>query len=161
MGKAVLGETERKLLSALQCDSERSVRELAKGLGLPLSTAHEKISRLKREGVITKCCAVLDAEKAGFPATGFVFVTLSGPQPKAGPGAGARRRLAAALSALPEVQEAFFTSGESDMVLKVRAESVDSLGAFVSERLRALPGVGSARVEVVFRAVKEGTALPL
>ncbi|MDD5317806.1 MAG: Lrp/AsnC family transcriptional regulator [Candidatus ainarchaeum sp.] len=159
MGKAVLGETERKLLSALQCDSERSVRELAKGLGLPLSTAHEKISRLKREGVITKCCAVLDAEKAGFPATGFVFVTLSGPQPKAGPGA--RRRLAAALAALPEVQEAFFTSGESDMVLKVRAESVDSLGAFVSERLRALPGVGSARVEVVFRAVKEGTALPL
>ncbi|VVC71790.1 putative HTH-type transcriptional regulator [uncultured archaeon] len=155
--KAGLGGKERELLLALQEDSECSVRELAKTAGLPLSTAHEKIARLKRDGFIKKCCAVVDARKAGIAATGFVFIKLSGAKAKSN----FRKKLSDSLASLPNVQEVHFTSGDSDLIVKVRAETVDSLGKLVSEKIRPLPGVESARTEIVFESVKEGTSLPL
>ena len=148
MGKIPGEATERVLLRSLQRDSERSLRELAEETGLPVSTVHEKVKRLEREGVIKGYRAVLDAKKLGFPATGFILVSVSG------------EKAVEKIARLPGVQEAHLISGDWSLLVKAKSASVEGLGK-LAERIAAVPGVSKAATLVVFETVKEETALDL
>jgi len=150
MGKIPEDPAERELLRALQSDSKRSLRELSKELGLPISTVHEKIKRLERDGIIKGRHMVLDAKKLGFPVTGFILVSFSAPQKKA----------AEKIAGLPNVQEAHLISGDWSLIVKVKSQSVEELGK-LAERISAIPGVAKAATSVVFETVKEEGVLEL
>jgi len=151
LGKIPEDSAERELLRALQSDSKRSLRELSKELGLPISTVHEKIRRLERDGYIRGYRAVLDGKKLGFPVTGFILVSIS---------AGARSKISEKIASIPDVQEVHLVSGDWDLLVKAKSESVEGFGR-LAERLRGIPGVSKAVTSVVFETVKEEALLDL
>jgi DNA-binding Lrp family transcriptional regulator len=153
LAKADLGARERAILRALQGDGGQSLRELAKAAGIPVSTAHETVKRLERAGVIRGYCAVIDAGKLGLPVTGFAFISLQGAREPS--------EVAGEIAAVPGVQEVHLVSGGCDIIAKLKAESVESLGALVARRLRPVKGVSRAEAQVAFRSVKEGAALEI
>ena len=157
MGKIPGEATERELLRSLQENSQRSLRELAKATGLPISTVHEKVKRLEREGYIKGYRAVLDGKRLGFAVTGFILISIAYSADKAV----SQKAIAEKIAKLPNVQEAHIISGDWDLLVKVKSTSVDDLGRFITDRLRNIPGVGKTLTSVVFETVKEEATLDL
>ena len=157
MAKFPEDASERELLRALQENSQRSLRELSRQLGLPISTVHEKIKRLERDGFIKGYRAILDEKKLGFTVTGFILVSVNySAAPKA-----TQADIAAKAAKLPNVQEVHIIAGEWDFLVKAKARSVEELGKLVTERLRNIPGVEKTLSIITYETLKEESSLDL
>jgi DNA-binding Lrp family transcriptional regulator len=51
-------------------------------------------------------------------------------------------------------------TGDWDLLVKLRAESVDAIGKFVVDKLRRIKGLEKTLTCMVFETVKETTSLP-
>jgi DNA-binding Lrp family transcriptional regulator len=60
-----------------------------------------------------------------------------------------------------EVQEVHIITGDWDLLIKLRAESVDSIGKFVVDKLRLIKGLEKTLTCMVFETVKETTKIAL
>jgi len=144
-----LDEKDLKILRALEFDSSRSVREIAEELGLPRTTGQERISRLRRLGVIRRFTIKVDKSKLGKEATAFILVSfMPGPQIS-------QKMLAHQISMLPDVEEVHLISGEWDILVKVRGSSMKEIGELVIERIRTMDGVARTLTCTVFYTAKE------
>jgi Lrp/AsnC family leucine-responsive transcriptional regulator len=70
-------------------------------------------------------------------------------------GAVSQKKLAQEIAKLPEVVEAHLITGEWDILVKVRSDSMQSVGSLVVDKLRMMEGVGKTMTCVSFAAVKE------
>lgn len=148
---------ERAILNALQKNCRMSLREIAEAVRSPISTVHDKIRRFEKDGLIRAYRAILDDEKLGFPVTGFILVSINYPEGKKA----SQRKVAERIARFPEVQEVHIIAGDWDLLIKIKARCVSSLGRFVTEKLRNVDLVGRTKTLVVFNRVKEDTRLPL
>lgn len=145
-----LDAKDDKILAELMDDGRRSVVEIADRLGLPRATVQERVKRLVGSGVIRRFAAIPDYARIGKQVLAYVFVTFSRE------GGLSQRRLAEEISKMPGVYEVSVISGEWDMLLKVRAGSVEEIGRLVVDRLRATKGIEKTETCVAFQTVKEG-----
>lgn len=148
---------ERELLRALQLDSQPSLRELSRQLGLPISTVHEKIKRLERDGYIKGYVALLDEKKLGYAVTGIVLVSVT----YSGDKTVSQKAIAEKIAKLPNVQEVHIITGDWDLAVKVKATGIDTLGTLVTEKLRNIHGVGKTLSMVAYETIKEERTLSL
>jgi Lrp/AsnC family leucine-responsive transcriptional regulator len=97
--------------------------KIAKTLGLPPSTVHEKLKRFKEEGVIDGYAGLVDGDRIGYDFVVFVLGQLQLPKLK-------EEKLyfenaGELVSKLPFVQEAFFIAGNWDIICKMRVRDKD------------------------------------
>jgi len=143
-----IDEKDQRILEELVEDASQTITELAAKLKMPRTTLQERIKRLKQLGVIKKFTVQLDYSKLGKPATAFVLVSFQ-------QGAVSQKKLAQEIAKLPEVVEAHLITGEWDILVKVRTDSMQSVGSLVVDKLRMMEGVGKTMTCVSFSAVKE------
>jgi len=153
----VLDQKDIQILSIVQENSKRSVKEIAKRVGLPITTTHARLKKLEKWGLIKSYRAILDAKKLGLGVTAFILVSFSY---KSGGGV-SQRDVARRIASFPEVQEVHIITGDWDIIVKVKMESVDELGQFVVDKLRMVRGVDKTLTCVVLDTVKESSAIPL
>lgn len=120
-----LDDKDRTLLGLLAGDTTRSYADLRKVLNLSPTAVHERVKRLRHDGIIKANVALLDGAKLGRPLLTFVHVDTT---------SWAVTRHLLALKELPEVEEIHTVTGESAMLLKVRTRDTQAL-----EDLRADP----------------------
>lgn len=137
-------EVDRKLLSILSRDARLTKGEMQRALGVASArTVRSRLRRLEEEGVITGYSARINERVLGPRVIAFVSV-------------GFRPRSQAAIAALqqalkesPEIRETYVIAGSGDLLLKVSADSVDTLYRLVLGRLGACEGVHSLRSTLV------------
>jgi DNA-binding Lrp family transcriptional regulator len=130
-----LDTADRKLLGLLAEDATRSYAELGQMLNLSPPAVHERVKKLKGDGVIKRVGAVIDGVAIGRPLLAFVHVdTLSW----------AVTRLLLALAQFPAVEEIHTVTGETAMLLKVRTRDTRDLEALL-ERIHAIEGFKGTR----------------
>ncbi len=151
-----LSETDIKLLRLLQQDCRQSTKAIAKELGIPITTTYDKTKRMKKEGIIKDYRAILDQGKLGLPTTTFVMVSVEYPDCEFSQVDVAKR-----IAAFPEVTEVFIMAGDWDLILKVKARSIEDVGEFVIDRLRKVDGVKKTKSISVFRKIKESPVIPV
>lgn len=145
----MLDEKDLRILRELKEDSSRSVKEIAKRLGIPRTTVQERINRMRRKGVIKGFTIKLDYSKLGKPITAFILVSfMPGPHIS-------QKKLAHQIAELPDVHEVHLISGEWDILIKVRGASMEEIGELVIERLRAMEGVARTVTCASFYTAKE------
>ncbi|WP_426320630.1 Lrp/AsnC family transcriptional regulator [Pseudoduganella sp. R-43] len=142
------------ILGALQVDGTLSVAELAEKVGLSTTPCWKRLKRLEEEGYIDRRVAIINRRKAGLPVTVFVSVRTSQHDEKW------LAKFAAAVVALPEVQEFHRMSGDIDYLLKVVTTDIDGYDRFYKKLIKAaqLTGVSSA---FSMEQIKFTTSLPL
>jgi Lrp/AsnC family leucine-responsive transcriptional regulator len=59
------------------------------------------------------------------------------------------------------VQEVYIITGDWDLLVKLRAESVDAVGKFVVDKLRLIKGLEKTLTCMVFETMKETTKINL
>jgi len=143
-----LDEIDRKILRALQMEARLTTSELAGRVGVSPSPCWTRVKRLEEAGYITGYVALLDQEKLGFPDTVLVEVTLERHEEEV------LDRFGRALAELPEVLEAYLTTGEYDYLIKVAVAGTTGYERFLREKVYRIPGIRHSRSSFALRCLK-------
>ena len=132
---AELDAIDRKILGALAEDAGRSYAALSEIVNLSAPAVHDRVKRLKREGVIKGTVAVLDGCKLGRTLLTFLVINTSSYQ---------ATRALLQFTSRKEVEELHTVAGDGCVLIKVRAADTESLEHFLME-IQSLDGVRSVR----------------
>lgn len=147
---ANLDQIDRRILGALAEDASRSYAELSKIVHLSAPAVHDRVKRLKRDGVIKGTVAVLDGCKLGRTLLTFLVVDTSSYS--------ATRGLLK-FSDRSEVEEIHTVAGDGCVLIKVRAVDTEGLERFLME-IQSLEGVRSVRSYITLSTFLERGPAP-
>lgn len=120
----VLDEIDRNILRILQDDARTSYREIQDKLGISIGTIHNRISKLKKNGVIEGYTLRLNNEKLGYKLTFLIRINCDGKFTEA---------ILDDLKEIPEVCSIFHTTGEQSAALICRFRESEDVHSFIRE----------------------------
>ncbi|GAB3497749.1 Lrp/AsnC family transcriptional regulator [Nocardiopsis coralliicola] len=135
-----LDGVDRRILELLRADGRMSVRALAQAAHVSRASAHARLDRLRRSGVLRGFTAVVDPAACGLGLAAYVTVRIRQDSWEA-----FRDRL----RAIPEIEHAALVSGDADLILLVRVADAGALRTFILERLQRFPEVAGTRTMFV------------
>ncbi len=142
-----LDEKDTAIIAALKENAKLSTQQIARKTRIPVTTVHNRIKKLEKEGVIRGYTVVLDNKKIGKPIAAFILVTVDYKLLKE-----LRRsqyELAQQLLRNPAVESSAMITGASDIIIKIRCSSIDELNEFVTVYLRNVGGVEKTQTAIV------------
>jgi Lrp/AsnC family leucine-responsive transcriptional regulator len=143
---------DQKIAGLIQANSQRSNAEIARHVGVSVSTANERLRKLTASGAISAWRGVLDSQRFGAGLCAFVFVDTEYEGEDA---------LRSALTGCPEVQELHHVSGSHSYLVKIRVADTAAMQAFLQHRLKRQPGVRKTESIIVLETVKETTEIAI
>jgi Lrp/AsnC family transcriptional regulator, leucine-responsive regulatory protein len=148
-------DVDLRLLELLREDGRISVTRLAEELGLSRSSVHQRIDRLREADVLRGFSAVVDSRQLGLDVAAVVLLS-------AGPGTTLDwEPLLAQLLALPHFEYAALVTGEADVILHVRARSLDELRGFLLDEIRRVTKLrGTLTLLVLDEVIRRPFLLP-
>jgi len=155
-----LDEKDLAILALIQEDSRLTAKQIAKKINAPLTTVFAKTKRMQEQGIIKNYRAIVAAEKLGAGTSAFILASVSY-RSKADGALVSQRTVAEEIARFAEVQEVHIITGDWDLLVKLRAAGVDSVGKFVVDKLRLISGLEKTLTCMVFETVKETTAVAL
>ena len=156
--KPELDEKDLAILTLLQKNCRMTAREIARKIDSPITTVFAKMRRMEQQEIIKEYKAILDSKKLNFGTTAFILASFSyrnGETPLS------QRVIAEQIAKFPEVQDVHIISGDWDILIKIKEESVDAVGNFVIDKLRTVKGIEKTLTCMVFDTQKETTELTL
>jgi len=155
-----LDEKDLAILAVIQENSQLTAKQIAKKINAPLTTVFAKMKRMEEQGIIRGYRAIVAADKLGSGTSAFILASVSY-RSKADGAPVSQRTVAEEIAKFVEVQEVHIITGDWDLLVKLRAESVDAIGKFVVDKLRLISGLEKTLTCMVFETVKETTAIAL
>ena len=140
---------DRRIIAELVQNSDQTTSKLSKNLGIPITTVHNRIKKLQKDGVIINYTVNLDHHKLGRPIPAFINVTINY-------GAGkniSQTSIATKLKKIDGVYETYILTGGADIVAKVLAKDIPDLNAIVTEKLRNIEGIDKTQTSIVLKEV--------
>lgn len=138
------------LLRLLAERADRSYADLAETVHLSPPAVHERVKRLKRDGVIRRTVAQLDGERIGCPLLAFVHVMTE---------TWGMTAPIEALRDLADVEEIHTVAGDTSLILKLRCSGPSGLEQLLL-RLQNIEGVRSTHSYVVLGTYLERGPMP-
>jgi Lrp/AsnC family transcriptional regulator, leucine-responsive regulatory protein len=157
---AKLDKKDLAILALIQENSKLTAKQIAKKIDAPITTVFAKTKRMEELGVIREYRAILAPEKLSSGTAAFILASVSY-RAKAEDIPISQRVVAEEIARFPEVQEVYIITGDWDLLVKLRAESVDAVGKFVVDKLRLIKGLEKTLTCMVFETVKETTEINL
>ena len=133
------------ILEHLESDASLTPKNLAHALGIPQTTVHNRIRKLKQLGIIKKYVAILDYGKLNKPLTAYVMIDIAYQE---------HQEISKKLAAMPFVTEVTAVTGANDILIKVRAKDAEGLGDIVLRNLKRLGGVARTETMLVLETIK-------
>lgn len=147
-----LDNLDMNLLRELRKDSRQSVRQLAKALGESPSTVYNRVKRLEKNEIIKKFTIAFSYNHLNLSTVAFIFVGLKPPEPN---DVLDIRGMAREIAKISNVCEVHLISGEFDLLIKVRSQSLKTVGEFVIDELRSKPYVLKTATNACFETILE------
>ena len=117
-----LDEIDKQILRILQKDARTSYREIQEQLGISIGTIHNRISKLKENGIIEGYTLRLNNVKLGYKLTFLIRINIDGKHTE---------ELLEDLKKIPEVCSIFHTTGEQSAALICRFQESDQVHDFI------------------------------
>ena len=155
-----LDEKDLAILVLIQENSKLTANQIAKKINAPITTVFAKTKRMEEIGIIKQYRAILSAEKLNLGTVAFILASVSYRAKNDDDSPVSQRAVAEEIAHFPEVQEVHIITGDWDLLVKLRAESVDAIGKFVVDKLRLIKGLEKTLTCMVFETIKESTSLP-
>ncbi len=149
-----LDPVDLHILQLLQKDGLMTNKEIAAELNLTTTPVHERIKRLRRDGIIEKYTIEVNRKKLNKNLIVFCNVSLKEHAQAY------LTKFEEDVQTLPEVVECYCLSGGSDFLLKIIVSDIDEYKHFILNKLAALSNIGNAQSHFVVTEVKQSTILP-
>lgn len=134
-----LDDIDERLIASLALFPRAGMMQLAREVGVARNTAQAHLDRLLAAGVITGFGPEVDLRRLGFAVSAFVTIEIA-----QGRGPAVDHHL----SAIPEVVEAYMTTGSADLLCRVVARDNDHLGQLIS-RILEVPGINRTTTALI------------
>jgi len=135
------------ILDALKENARASASQISKQVNLSVPAVAERIRKLESAGIIRGYTVRLDREKTGKPLLAFMLVNIDGTENIRG--------FRDAMLRQSDVLECHHVAGAQDYLLKVAAENMGALEAFISQTLKTIPGVAATNTMISLLPLKE------
>ena len=132
---------DRQILQSLEADASQSTKELAKKTRIPITTVHNRVQKLRKEGVIQKFTIKVDEAKRGFPLSAYILVSAT---PHSN-----QQEMLRKIRALSSTIEASIITGLFDLIIKAKAASMAQLDDLITKQLKAVEGVERTQTMMV------------
>ena len=150
-----MDKLDKQLLAALQANADQTSEQLAGEIALSPSAIQRRIRRMKDDGVIEKVIAVANPKSLG-PLTLFVVgIQIERERPEL------LALLRRWLRDEPQVQQAFYVTGDADFILIVTAPDMECFEQLMSRLMAENTNVRRFTTNVALSLVKRGLELPL
>ena len=146
-----LDALDRRLIAELAANPRSGMLGLARALGVARNTAQARLDRLIERGVVTGFGPEIELQRVGYSVAAFVTLEIA---------QGRSEVVVGELAAMPEVVEAYMTTGPSDLLCRVVARDNDHLGHLLGEILE-IPGVTRTTTALVLATRIAPRVLPL
>ena len=146
---------DRAILQQLQIDSRISTEQLGELLGLSASACQRRIRKLRDQGIISGEVALLNSEKLPGYSTLIVDIFLD----KCG--MEVLDKLIAQLQSEDQVQQIYYTVGETDLIVIILARSMDEYDKLTRRLLMNNNNIRRFTSKAVIKTHKASLAIPL
>jgi DNA-binding Lrp family transcriptional regulator len=143
-----IDELDKKILRMLQKDASVNYETIANKVGTSVGTVHNRIKRMKEEGIIERIVPEIDAQKIGFDICALIDVRIKG---------GHLEELQKKFSEYDNVCSIYDITGEYDTTFVAKFKSTEALNKFIKE-LAGQRYVLRTNTKLVLNVIKEGFA---
>jgi len=147
----LIDDIDRRIVALLAQDSRKSIRDLARELGLAPSTVHARLRRLVAEGVIRRFTVLPDYEALGYGVTALILLQVEG---------GKIIDIGEYIARDPHVIMVYDITGDYDLAVVAKFRSVSDLDRFLKS-INRLPYVKRSVTSMSLRVLKEDFVSPL
>jgi Lrp/AsnC family transcriptional regulator for asnA, asnC and gidA len=148
----LLDEINLKIIDILTRDASRPFVEIAKELEISDATVHMRVRRLVAAGIIHRFTIATDSRLLGYDHLAFMGINIK---------EGSADEVAARLSKFEEILEIHEMHGRFDLLLKIRARSLEEMRDIVVNKIRRLPQITEAELTTVLKTIKEEQSVSL
>jgi len=120
----VLDEIDKQIIRILQENARTSYREIQDKLGISIGTIHNRITKLKKTGVIEGYTLRLNNEKLGYKLTFLIRINVDGKFTE---------EILKDIAKKPEVCSVFHTTGEQSAALICRFKESEDVHNFIRQ----------------------------
>lgn len=150
-----LDRFDRQLLNLLQEDAALTAERLAEHVALSASAIQRRVRRLREAGVIVRDIAIVDPAQVGRPTFYIVSIRLESERPEP------LARLKAWVAGQAHIQQAFYVTGDADLILIVTAPDTATYESLMARMLAEHLCVERFTTQVALGVVKRGLGIPV
>jgi DNA-binding Lrp family transcriptional regulator len=143
-----LDDRDRRILALLQADAWLTYPALGDQVNLSASAAQRRVERMIRDGVILGARAQIAAIAPMKRVVVYLLAEL------ADESTATIEQLSTALSAVPEVVEAYYVVGEADVALRLEFADIGAYDLFLERHVNRSPAIARFKTLVVLRTLK-------
>ncbi|NQY29572.1 MAG: Lrp/AsnC ligand binding domain-containing protein [Flavobacteriaceae bacterium] len=137
-----LDYTDKQILLALKADARKAFSKIADDLKISNSLVHQRIKKMKEDGVIIKADLILDEKKIGYSTKSYVGIRLKE--------ARFADKVVEKLKDIVEVTECNYVSGKYAIFVLVYAKDNDHLRSVLYDHIHEIEGVGGTDSFICF-----------
>ncbi len=145
-----LDDKDMKILELLKENSKLGTNQISKKLRIPITTIHNRIKKLEKEGVIKNYTIIPDYKKIGKEILGYILVTVIYMLPNGEKIS--QEEVAKEIKNLG-AEEVSIVTGGTDIIVKVRVKDVEELNNFIIKKLRGINGVDKTQTLIVLSSL--------
>ncbi|MFC1750110.1 Lrp/AsnC family transcriptional regulator [Pseudomonadota bacterium] len=146
-----MDEKDLKIMDILQHEAELTSSQISKKTGIPITTVHNRIKKLKNEGIIKHYTVQLDFDKIGKPLKAYVLlnvnqILLSGEKVD-------QLTIAKKIKMIDGVESVDIITGTTDIIAVVRVGKMSDLNKILTKEFRKIDGVEKTQSLMVLEEV--------
>ncbi|MGV8150504.1 MAG: Lrp/AsnC family transcriptional regulator [Candidatus Woesearchaeota archaeon] len=145
-----IDKKDEKIIEILKDHAEFTTRQISKKTLLPVTTVHNRIRKLRKDGIIRKYTVKLDNEKLGKNFVSYVLISVNLPILKQKHKT--QLDLANELKKFYFVERADIVTGGTDIVAIVRVKDVKEFDDCLLNKLQLIEGIDRTQTLIVIHS---------
>ena len=146
-----MDKKDEKILELLRENSKLTTNQISKKTLIPVTTVHNRIKKLEKEGIIKIYTVEFDNKKLGKNLAAYIHIVVDYKLLKEIKMS--QHELARKLRQNEFVEEAAMVTGGTDIIIKVRAKDIDDLDNFITKYLRNIDGIEKTQTMVILHEI--------
>ncbi|AUI66861.1 MULTISPECIES: transcriptional regulator AsnC [Glaesserella] len=130
-----IDELDQQILRVLTQDARVPYAEMAKNFGVSAGTIHVRVEKMRQAGIIEGTKIRINPRRLGFDVCCFIGIILKSAKDY--------EKVIAKLQALDEVVEAYYTTGNYSIFIKVMTHTIEELHYVLAVKIQGIDEIQS------------------
>ncbi|MEG9490984.1 transcriptional regulator AsnC [Mannheimia indoligenes] len=133
--KLEIDKLDQQILRCLIKDARIPYAEMAKDFGVSAATIHVRVEKMRQAGVIQSTKIVVNEQKLGYDVCCFIGIILKSAKDY--------DKVIAKLNEFDEVVEAYYTTGNYSIFIKVMTHTIEELHSVLAGKIQSIDEIQS------------------
>jgi len=129
----LLDDYDKKILIQLEKDGRKPYSEIAKNLNISNTMVHQRVTRMKKIGILKGAGIILDERKLGYEWSAFTGLVLKEDSDS--------KAIIEELRKIPEVTECYYITGQYTLYIRIVAKSNEHMRSVLYDKIDHISGI--------------------